>query len=639
MRILFYSDNLYPETSGISDSIIACARGLRDRGHTVGFVGPKYARKDYAKIGKTPESPSPLDGFEVYRIPSLPYPGSASGQARNVIPIGWSLPFVRRFRPDVIHSQSPFGTGIDALIVSRFLGIPLVGTNHTSIGEFIRVYGPIRTKWAESVMGRFYSWYYNRCAFVSAVFDELLEDMRSHGFKRAADIVPNPVSLDIFSPRREGEKEAMKKVLGLSGPVVICAGRVAPDKRIHVIVEGFSELVRTVPNAKLVLVGNGPAEQALKKQVVDSGLSSSVVFPGFLDHATLAKWYTAADVFTVMCPIETQCLSMMQAFGVGLPAVGVAAGAVGIHIQPEWGETVPLDDASALAKALARILKDPKGAAQKGAMARAYVERFSENAIASLWEQIDERLIQAGAFELAPKALPRVSVVIPAHNEENVIAATLRTVLEQDYPDFEVIVVDNASSDRTSEVARSFAVRVVHEPKKGLLHARECGRKEATGEIIVQMDADCLPESDWLSRGVAHFSDPRIAAAAGPYDYFDGQPFFRAFSLFSQRYVYKGMSVIIQTLGMGAVLIGGNSFIRASALEKEGGYNTDLAFYGEDTDTARRVVRHGKVVFDRHLIQKTSARRFKAEGSFKITVLYLFHFFKVLFMGAKRRKA
>lgn len=229
----------------------------------------------------------------------------------------------------------------------------------------------------------------------------------------------------------------------------------------------------------------------------------------------------------------------------------------------------------------------------------------------------------------------KVSVVIPAYNEEKNIAETIKAVLAQDYPDFEVVVVNNASVDKTEEVAKQFPVKVVKETRKGLLWAREAGRVNASGDIIVNIDADCLPESDWLSRGIENFKNDTIVAVTGPYDYYDGTKFFRATSLFTQKHIYHLMSVIIQSplLKKGAVLIGGNNFIRADILKKTGGYNTALVFYGEDTDTAKRVSKHGKVIFNKKLTMKTSARRFKNEGTLKITLKYLYHFFKVVLTG------
>jgi glycosyltransferase involved in cell wall biosynthesis len=237
----------------------------------------------------------------------------------------------------------------------------------------------------------------------------------------------------------------------------------------------------------------------------------------------------------------------------------------------------------------------------------------------------------------------KVSVVIPAHNEEKNIAKTIEALLAQNYPDIEIIIVDNASTDKTYEIARKYersgdvTVKVVHESKKGLLHARERGRLEATGDIIVNMDADCLPLPDHISKGTIHFKNSKVAAVTGPYDYHDGSTVFRHATLILQKIVYRFVGALLQLSFVkgGAVLIGGNNMIRAEVLKKAGGYNVAITFYGEDTDTAKRVAPFGKVVFDPKLIIKSSARRFKAEGNLRIIFKYLFHFWKTIFSSKK----
>jgi glycosyltransferase involved in cell wall biosynthesis len=231
---------------------------------------------------------------------------------------------------------------------------------------------------------------------------------------------------------------------------------------------------------------------------------------------------------------------------------------------------------------------------------------------------------------------PKISVIIPAYNEEAVLTETLRAVLNQDYNNFEIIVIDNASTDKTFELARAFPIKVISESRKGTMWACERGRLEARGDIIVRIDADCIPTRDWLKRGVRAFQDQSVVAVTGPYDYFDAHPLFTVSSLILQKYVYHPMNSLFQYANKGAILIGGNSFMRASALDAIGGFNTHIVFYGDDSDTAKRLAAKGTVVFDRYLTMKTSARRFKAEGAVRITLKYLFHFFKITFSGKKK---
>ncbi len=231
----------------------------------------------------------------------------------------------------------------------------------------------------------------------------------------------------------------------------------------------------------------------------------------------------------------------------------------------------------------------------------------------------------------------KVSVIIPALNEEKNIGKTLDAILSSDYPNFEVIVSDNGSTDKTSEVAKVKGVKVVREERKGTLWAREAGRKISSGKILAFLDADCLPENDWLSRGAKHFSDHKVIAVTGPYDYYDGPVFFRWFSLASQKYIYRPFNTLLRAFKRG-MLIEGNTFIRASTLEAIGGFDTSITFYGDGTDTAKRLAPHGKIIFDNSLTLKTSARRFKSEGAIKIVWLYIFFFFRTAFFRKTKKR-
>lgn len=120
----------------------------------------------------------------------------------------------------------------------------------------------------------------------------------------------------------------------------------------------------------------------------------------------------------------------------------------------------------------------------------------------------------------------KISFVIPAYNEERHLPQCLAAVereLARTPCDAEVIVVNNASTDRTGEVARGYSfVRVVDEPRKGLVRARHAGLAASAGEIIANIDADTMPPEGWLATVLAEFArDERLAALSGPFIYHD----------------------------------------------------------------------------------------------------------------------
>ncbi len=239
-------------------------------------------------------------------------------------------------------------------------------------------------------------------------------------------------------------------------------------------------------------------------------------------------------------------------------------------------------------------------------------------------------------------SVPKVSVLIPAYNEEKYIIRTLEALLQQDYPNFEIIITDNASTDNTALLVEQFIalystnnipVLLVYEHKRGTNFARERARVEATGSVIAQIDADCLPSKYWISKGVVALcgSHQKRVAVTGPYDYFDGNKLMRTGAFLVQKFAYPLINIMVQLKGNGAILIGGNAFIRSQVLEKTGGYNTALTFYGDDVDLGKKISQFGHVAFIPSLIQRSSSRRYKANGFWKVNKKYQACFWNLVF--------
>ena len=230
----------------------------------------------------------------------------------------------------------------------------------------------------------------------------------------------------------------------------------------------------------------------------------------------------------------------------------------------------------------------------------------------------------------------RVSFVIPAYNEEAYLPDCLESILAQtkDLSDaVEIIVVNNASTDRTREVALKYpGVRVVDETRKGLTFARQAGFAASTGELIANVDSDSRLTPGWLKRVLDEFSsNPKIVALSGPFIYYDLTPS----QLISVRIFYAAAFLVYAVnryiLRAGSMVQGGNFVLRRDALEKIGGFNTAISFYGEDTDIARRMNQVGTVKFTFDLKMFSSARRLKKEGMLTMAGRYTLNYFWTIF--------
>ncbi len=222
-----------------------------------------------------------------------------------------------------------------------------------------------------------------------------------------------------------------------------------------------------------------------------------------------------------------------------------------------------------------------------------------------------------------------ISVVIPAHNEERYIGACIESILRHKTAALhEIVVVDNASTDRTAELAGSYPlVRVVKEPAKGLTRAREAGRNAAQGELLAYVDADSLVPANWFTLMEQEFSaNPRLVCLSGPCDYYD-LPSWKKVVVRTYWRIAHSLSFATRALVMGS-----NFVVRRVALDAIGGFDTSIEFYGEDTNIARRLREQGTVKFLPSFRVSSSARRFHGQGMLTTGTVYVLNFFSEFFL-------
>lgn len=237
----------------------------------------------------------------------------------------------------------------------------------------------------------------------------------------------------------------------------------------------------------------------------------------------------------------------------------------------------------------------------------------------------------------------KLAFVIPAYNEEALIGKCLESVereIARTGADAEIVVVNNASTDRTGEIARSFAtVRVVDEPKKGLVNARHAGFEATQAELIANIDSDTIVPEGWIDTVLREFDkDPKLVALSGPYVYYD-----MAWHNRMLVNAFYGLTYLIYILNrfvlrVGSVVQGGNFVVKRASWASVGGFDRSIEFFGEDTDVAVRLSKVGNVKFTFALKMKTSGRRLEKEGVFRTAGTYTLNFFWVTFRGKPATK-
>lgn len=224
------------------------------------------------------------------------------------------------------------------------------------------------------------------------------------------------------------------------------------------------------------------------------------------------------------------------------------------------------------------------------------------------------------------KVKPFVSVVIPAYNEEEYIRPCLDSLVWQKTKyDFEVLVIDNNSKDKTAAIAKRFKnklnIRVINEPIQGRGMARYRGFEEAKGEVIFSTDADTILPQDWIERFMKYFQDKKVVAVTSLCNIDEPSPIDNAVFKFFQRLTNEG-----HRIALGHYWLSGFSYaIRRDTYIKAGKIDKSLNAL-DDVELGRRVKKFGKIKFVRDLPVLSSNRRFKkgvASGLFEYVMPFI----------------
>ena len=180
----------------------------------------------------------------------------------------------------------------------------------------------------------------------------------------------------------------------------------------------------------------------------------------------------------------------------------------------------------------------------------------------------------------------RVSVVIPAYNASKTIDDCLTSILKQDFSEYEVVVVDDGSTDDTSEKVKKYPVKLVRSPHQGAPGARNAGVEASKGNILVFLDSDCVVGRDLVAKLIGSLQNPEVGVAQPWWD-----------NVTKDRLVpsliFKTYEYLVPKMEYPDYFWGYCFAIRRELLKRVGGFDPRTGIGAEDVELAQRIVKAG----------------------------------------------
>ena len=204
----------------------------------------------------------------------------------------------------------------------------------------------------------------------------------AYGVSTPIHVLPTGLPADRFA-EGDGNRFRAEAGIPLERPLMTYVGRVAHEKNIEFLVQVFTKVRQTIPNAMLVIAGEGPARESLRQLVTSLKLAADVHFAGYLDrNKGLLDCYAAANVFAFASRTETQGLVLLEAMAQGAPVVSTAELGTRSILKPGCGALVVAEQQDEFAAAVIRVLQSPALQKELGDRGRTYARTWSSASMA-----------------------------------------------------------------------------------------------------------------------------------------------------------------------------------------------------------------------------------------------------------------
>lgn len=341
LRIAMFSDSALPVLNGVSISVDALVRELRDRGHSVHLYAPRFPRHKDADPN-------------TFRLRSMGTPWQAS-YPLAIPPFYRALRTFRKHEYDLVHSHTPFALGMVALRWAESHQLPIVSTYHTLYDRYAHYLAAFPRRYARFRIAKHTNFYFNRVDHVITPSEAAQKWLRRHSVTSDTTVIPTGAPRRAFLDRSE-----CRATLGLPPDLrmMLYVGRLAREKNLDTLLQMAAHCFSLDPSLRLWIVGDGPYRDEAARTARKLNIGDRVRFVGFVPRQDVDRYYAAADLFVFPSITETQGLVVQEAMAYGLPAVAIAGGGASAPIEDGVNGFIVRNDPAAFARQALRVLSD-----------------------------------------------------------------------------------------------------------------------------------------------------------------------------------------------------------------------------------------------------------------------------------------
>ncbi len=316
MKIGIFTDAYEPHISGVTTSIKMLKEALEKMGHTVYMVTANLEKMEfkYDKKNKIIYIPGIKTGIYQTRLTSV-----YSSKAMKIIK-EWDL--------DVIHSQTEFGIGSFSRIVSKKLNIPVVHTYHTLYEDYVYYvthghFDNLAKKLAIKITKYFCE---KKCDELIVPTDKIEKlFVENYGITKNINVIPTGIDIKKFDKTTEMKKEieSIKKKYKINKDdfIIGAVGRIATEKSFDCLLKNAKKLIEANPKIKIMLVGDGPAIDDLKKLAKELKIESNVILTGKVLYNMVPTYFNVFDIVASFSTTETQGLTIIEGLAASKPTL------------------------------------------------------------------------------------------------------------------------------------------------------------------------------------------------------------------------------------------------------------------------------------------------------------------------------